>query len=340
MKNFGSDGDSVQVTAPYAVTPGDGMMVGSLFCVSTKTAAQGALTDAVTIGQFDLPALSTDVFAEGAVAYWDGALRRISTSGGTAVGVVPGGKAAGVATVRVRLTAGASSVSGAGNYQGSALPFVMPASGTVNNTAGAITTGTAFDYVIGPSYSYFPANQLFGGSPAGWYYTVWTAATIGTVYANTYLNGNAQIPAVPTPLTTVAGAYTQVTGFDVLGPAFVIAANAMGPNGCIEWHRVVNNNNSAGQKIYNTFLGATSFQGVTQTTNPKEAGMGVVRNRGVVSRQAAANAAHGDNNNASAVTKLTIDTSQAQVFGFAMQLAVATDYAMIESHGIKVFNGA
>ena len=231
-------------------------------------------------------------------------------------------------------------VSGAGNYQGSALPFVMPASGNITSTSGAITTGTGFDYVIGPSYSYFPTGALYAASPAGWYYTVWSAATLGTVYANTYLNGNAQIPASPTPLTTVVAAYTQATGFDVIGPAFIVPANAMGPNGCIEWHRVVNNNTSAGAKTYNTFLGATNFQGFAQTTNPKEGGMGVIRNRGHVARQAAANAAHGDNNNASGITKLTIDTTAAQVFGFGIQLATATDYAMIESHGIKVFYGA
>jgi hypothetical protein len=224
--------------------------------------------------------------------------------------------------------------------KGSALPFVMPSSGTVNNTSGAITVTTGLDYVPGPSYTYFPTGALFAASPAGWYYTVWSAATLAVVYANTYSNGNAQIPSSPTPLVTVAGAYTQVTGFDVIGPNFIISAGAMGPNGSVEWHRAVNNNNSAGTKTYNTYLGATSFQGLSQTTNPREGGMGVIRNRGTASKQAAANAAHGDSNNASSISKLTIDTTQAQVFGFSIQLAVATDYAMIESHGIKIYYGA
>lgn len=226
--------------------------------------------------------------------------------------------------------------------RGSALPFVMPSSGTINNTSGSVTATTTFDYTIGPSYTYFPVGALFASSPAGWYYTNWSVGDnkTGTVYANTYANGNAQIPANPTPLTAVAGAYTQVTGFDVIGPSFIVPGNVLGPNGSIEWHRAVNNNNSANNKVYNTYLGASNFQGLTQTTNPKEGGMGVIRNRGHVARQAAANAAHGDNNNASGITKLTIDTTQAQVFGFALQLTNASDFAMIESHGIKIYYGA
>lgn len=218
----------------------------------------------------------------------------------------------------------------------SGLPFVMPSSGTINNTAGSVTVGTAFDYVIGPSYTFFPANALFASSPAGWYYTNWTAATIGTVYANTYANGIPSIPTTPTPLTTVAGAYTQSTGFDVIGPNVIVPGNAMGDNGMIEWQRMVNNNNSAGQKIYNTFFGGVNFQGLTQTTNPREAGAGSLKNRGRKTAQIGANAAHGDNNNASTLPKLSIDTSQNQIAAMAIQLQTATDYAIIESFAFRV----
>lgn len=222
----------------------------------------------------------------------------------------------------------------------SGLPFVMPSSGTVNNTAGSITVTTAFDYVIGPSYTFFPANALFASSPAGWYYTVWTAATICTVYANTYSNGVPQIPATPTPLTTVAGAYTQATGFDVVGPNVVILGNTMGNSGMVEWQRMVNNSNSAGQKIYNTFFGGVNFQGTTQTTNPKEAAAGSLKNRGRKTAQIGANAAHGDSGNASTLPKLSIDSSQNQILSMGIQIATATDYAIIESFAIRVTFGA
>lgn len=218
---------------------------------------------------------------------------------------------------------------------GSAIPFIMVASGNITSTTGNITTGTAHDYVVGPSYVYFPANALNATSPAGWYYTNWTAATLGVVYADTYTNGVPSIPANPQPLTTVIGAYTQVTGFDAVGPNYTIPGGALGPNGTVEWGRIINNNNSAGAKTYNTYFGGTLFQGVAQTANPKEAGAGTLRNRGVETRQIAANAAHGDSGNASTLTKLTIDSKSDQTFAFTVQLATATDYAMIEAHSIR-----
>lgn len=218
----------------------------------------------------------------------------------------------------------------------SGLPFVMPSSGNIASTSGQVTVGTGFDYVIGPSYTYFPANALYSASPAGWYYTNWAALTIGTVYANTYTSGTPEIPSTPTPLTTVVGAYTQVTGFDVTGPNYVIPGGFMGPNGMLEWGRAVNNNNSAGAKVYNTYLGNTNFQGLSQTTNPREAGLGTLRNRGRETAQIGVNAAHGDTNNASSLPRLAIDTRANQIASMTIQLAVATDYAIIEGHHFRV----
>ena len=224
----------------------------------------------------------------------------------------------------------------ASSMGGSGLPFVVPSSGTINNTSGSVTATTAFDYIIGPSYSYFPSGALFAASPAGWYYTVWTAASIGTVYADVYYNGNAHIPTKPTTLTTVAGAYTQVVGFDIVGPNFVVPGGMMSVNGVVEWWRAINNNNSANTKTYNTYFGGTLIQGVGQTNNPKEAGYGSIQNRGRLTAQVSANTAHGDNGNASAIIKPTINTADNQLFSFSVQLANASDYAIIESHKIRI----
>lgn len=129
---------------------------------------------------------------------------------------------------------------------------------------------------------------------------------------------------------------SSVSGFDVIGPNYVIPGGFMGPHGLLEWGRAVNNNNSAGAKVYNTFFGGTNFQGLSQTTNPREAGMGTLRNRGRETAQIGVNAAHGDSNNASTLPKLAIDTTQNQVVSMAIQLAVATDYAIIEGHHFRV----
>jgi hypothetical protein len=221
---------------------------------------------------------------------------------------------------------------------GSGLPFVLPSNLNKDNTSGAITVATAFSRVIGPSYAWFKAAGLNASNPAGWYYTVWSSATQGVVYADVYTNGSAQIPTTPQALTTTTGAYVQSVGFDIMGPSFVIPGNTLGKNGFVEWSRVFSSNNSAGAKTYNSYLGATSFQGGSQTTNQYETGMGAVQNQGRPTAQIAANAGHGDNNNAGGLNVLAVDTTGSQTFSFSLQTAVATDYAIVERHYIKVNN--
>lgn len=218
---------------------------------------------------------------------------------------------------------------------GSGIPFIVPSSGTVSNTVGNITTAAGLDYVPGPSYTFFPAGALYASSPSGWYYTNWTAATLAVVYADMYTSGVPEIPVNPTPLTTVAGAYTQTTGVDIFGPSYAIPGGFLGQNGFIEWNRVVNNPSNANNKVFNMFFGGVLFQGYTQTANPKAAGQGTIKNRGRSNAQISASAAYGDNGNASSLPKLSINTNNTQVIAFAVYIANAADYAIIESHFVR-----
>jgi len=106
MRNYVQPGDNVTVTAPYALTPGAGCLVGTLFGVSCGTYANAA-TDAelATTGVFDLTTLGTDTPAMGAAAYWDNTNKRLTTtsSGNTKIGVFLLAKADGVTVGRVRL---------------------------------------------------------------------------------------------------------------------------------------------------------------------------------------------------------------------------------------------
>lgn len=108
MKNYVQPGDTLTVTAPYALTAGDGCLVGTMFGVACGTYANGA-TDAEikTEGVFDLTALSTDTAALGAALYWDNSNKRLTTtaSGNTKVGVAVAAKANGDTTARIRLNA-------------------------------------------------------------------------------------------------------------------------------------------------------------------------------------------------------------------------------------------
>lgn len=108
MKNYVQPGDTVTVTAPYALQPGDGALVGVLFGVACGAYANGAVdAELRTEGVFDLTALSTDTASGTAfvAAYWDNTNKRItvSSAGNTKVGVIVAAKANGATTARVRL---------------------------------------------------------------------------------------------------------------------------------------------------------------------------------------------------------------------------------------------
>lgn len=109
MKNFVQPGDTITVTAPYALSAGDGALVGTnIFGIACNTYANGA-TDAEIMleGVYDITALSTDTASVGAYAYWDNSNKRITTTsaGNTKVGLFVGAKANGDTTARVRLNA-------------------------------------------------------------------------------------------------------------------------------------------------------------------------------------------------------------------------------------------
>jgi len=106
MKNFVQPGDILTVTAPYALASGDGCLVNTLFGVACGAYGNGVTNAEIkTTGVFDITALTTDVGAVGAAAYWDNTNKRITvtSSGNTKVGVFAGAKANGETTARVRL---------------------------------------------------------------------------------------------------------------------------------------------------------------------------------------------------------------------------------------------
>lgn len=79
MKNYIQKGENLTIAAPYAVTSGGGVKSGLIFGVAAGTAASGADVDLVTQGVFDLPKVSTDVFAVGAAVYWDDTAKLVTS---------------------------------------------------------------------------------------------------------------------------------------------------------------------------------------------------------------------------------------------------------------------
>ncbi len=107
MKNYVQPGATLTLTAPYAVTSGDGLLVGSIFGVAAADAANGATVEAALTGVFDLTKIGSQAWTVGAKIYWDDTNKRCTTVAtdntliGVAVEAVAGG--AGDTIGRMRL---------------------------------------------------------------------------------------------------------------------------------------------------------------------------------------------------------------------------------------------
>lgn len=89
MKNFIKDGVNITLTAPYARTSGQGMLVGAMFGVCTGDVANGAVVEAVTWGVFDLTKAAGQAWTQGQALYWDDAAKNVTNvaAGNTKIGV-------------------------------------------------------------------------------------------------------------------------------------------------------------------------------------------------------------------------------------------------------------
>lgn len=54
MKNYVQPGNTITLTAPYAVASGDGLLVGSIFGIAAGAAALGEPVETALVGVFDI----------------------------------------------------------------------------------------------------------------------------------------------------------------------------------------------------------------------------------------------------------------------------------------------
>lgn len=105
MKNYVQKGENLTIAAPYDVTSGAFLKSGLIVGVASGDALSGADCDVVTVGVFDLPKVSTDVFAVGAACFWDDTAKLITstTSGNSKIGIAVEARANPSGFARVRL---------------------------------------------------------------------------------------------------------------------------------------------------------------------------------------------------------------------------------------------
>lgn len=184
--------------------------------------------------------------------------------------------------------------------------------------AGKVTFGTSLVRTGGISgYFYYGANTLDTTHDAGFYWTIMTDGTSGTVYADEYTPGTDPVrPATPTafPGTVVGGAgvITVVTAYSVTIPAGLMADNAQ-----ITYATQLENNNNADDKTAIVNLGATALATTgAVTTVTSTAVSGRVWN-------ASTGAQYTETGTAA------IDTTADTTFNITLDLEVATSWALL-----------
>ncbi|MBN7761618.1 DUF2190 family protein [Zavarzinia compransoris] len=107
MKNYVQPGNTISLTAPYAVASGDGLLVGSIFGVATGSVALGETVEAALVGVFDLKKVASQAWAAGDKVYWDNTNKEATktATANTLIGIATEAVAGGAGDVigRVRL---------------------------------------------------------------------------------------------------------------------------------------------------------------------------------------------------------------------------------------------
>lgn len=219
----------------------------------------------------------------------------------------------------------------------SGVPVCLAPNGTVA-TNGIITLGTALLFTYsGGIWLRLPANAIVGGA-AGLYWAVMTSTTQGQVYTNFFDPATEFVPTIPTgALVNAVGsnaAYTQTTASDITLVNVTIPGGSMGSLGAI---RVIDalwsNNNSAGNKTpklkfaTETILSGNNGSPVTTTTVYRHTGF--FRNRGTEAINVYNPFTNFGITNSS--SQSTVNTANNQALTFTAQIAVATDWMVLEN---------
>ena len=80
MKNFVSQGNTLEITAAADIASGDGVLTGALCGVAAGDMAPGATGIVHVTGVYDLPKKDTQAWTVGAKIYWDDTEKHCTTT--------------------------------------------------------------------------------------------------------------------------------------------------------------------------------------------------------------------------------------------------------------------
>lgn len=212
----------------------------------------------------------------------------------------------------------------------SGIPVILAPNGTVA-TNGTVTLGTALPLIYANAWMRLPAGAVVGGL-AGLYFVKMTSTTEGQVYTNYADPTAAFVPSIPATQVAAVGSnagYTQATAADLPLATLSLGAGAMGLNGEVRANALFGLNSTAGAKTAKIKLGASTVGSLAMTTSVAGSLSNQVRNRGAANAQIA-QTADVSAGSANANALLAVDTAVAQLVTISGQLAVATDYLVLE----------
>jgi hypothetical protein len=156
-----------------------------------------------------------------------------------------------------------------------------------------------------------------------------TSTTAGTVFNNAYSSGQPTIPSSPTAFSTTGpGAFTRTAAATVQAHSVTVPGLAMGINGCLRSRLACSANNSAGNKTYGQRLSGQALANGLLTTNLSGTVPLHTFNQGVYNKQRTHSGNFGESQQGSIVVR-TVDTAVATTFETTCNLAVATDYMIL-----------
>lgn len=223
-------------------------------------------------------------------------------------------------------------VNGVVNLYKNVFPFIVPSSGSVTVTTGALALTTALDQIYPSCYMYFPAGT-WTASTAGWYYVVMTSTTVGTVYNTAYTTGIPTAPSTLSVVTTGAGAYTQTVLTYLPGQIFTIPGNIIGATGRLVSEVVCSTPSTSDAKYLQLSLGSTDFTSIGLSSATVANLFGITSNQGVANKQTTFIY---DGVNNGSTTLSTVDTTVAQTVKISYYLTTDTDWLAFQWLNLQV----
>jgi hypothetical protein len=221
-----------------------------------------------------------------------------------------------------------------------AMPVIFAPNGTVAAN-GDITLGTALPTTYAAAWVRLPAGAVVGGL-AGLYFATFSSATVGsikTTFVDAATAFTPYIPASPVAAVGSNAAYTQTTAADVTLANITVPGGAMGPNGALRSEFFTSQNSTAGGKLPKTFFSGVQIFNAGVASSLSAKGSTRVRNRGSLSAQISTqlNTFGGDGvTTGNNFVFTSINTAVDQPLTFTGNIAVATDYIVLECFTVEV----